>query len=371
MSQQEIMEKIMNAKISVLPGDGIGQEVTTETVRVLNVIQEKYGHRFEYEYALIGGCAIDQMGTALPPKTLDLCRASDAILFGAAGGPRWDDVPSEGRPERAVATIRKELDLFVNLRPIRGRKALVPVLPVKAELIGEGLDFVVIRELAGGIYYGEPRGFVKENDGERGFNTMSYTTREVDRVVRESFELARKRSKKLTSVTKENMLECSRLWREVAAKVSQDYPDVETEHILIDACAYYIIQNPSQFDVIVTGNIFGDILSDEAGALVGSLGMCPSASYGNTRQGLYEPIHGTAPDIAGNGIANPIAAILSAGLLLRHTFDLNSEAEDIEAAVDSVIDQGYRTIDIQQTGLKTVGTVEMTDAIIAEIRSDS
>lgn len=361
----------MDANISVLPGDGIGKEVTTEAVRVLNAIQEKYGHRFEYEYALIGGSAIDQTGTALPPKTLDLCRSSDAILFGAAGGPSWDDVPSEGRPERAVATIRKELDLFVNLRPIRGRKALAPVLPVKDDLIGDGLDFIVIRELAGGIYYGEPRGFVKESDGERGFNTLSYTTREVDRVVRASFELARERSKKVTSVTKENMLESSRLWREVASKVSIDFPDVEMEHILIDACAYYIIQNPSQFDVIVTGNIFGDILSDEAGALVGSLGMCPSASYGHTRQGLYEPIHGTAPDIAGNGIANPIAAILSAGLLLRHTFNLNTEAVDIENAVDRAIDKGFRTVDIQQPELKTVGTIEMTDAIVAEIRSDS
>ena len=208
----------MDAKISVLPGDGIGKEVTAEAVRVLNSIQEKYGHRFDFEYALIGGCAIDQMGAALPSNTLNLCRSSDAILFGAAGGPSWDHVPSEERPERAVASIRKELDLFVNLRPIRGRKALAPVLPVKAELIGEGLNFVVIRELAGGIYYGEPRGFVKECDGERGFNTMSYTTREVDRVVRASFELARTRSKKLTSVTKENMLESSRLWRELRQK---------------------------------------------------------------------------------------------------------------------------------------------------------
>lgn len=361
----------MDAKISVLPGDGIGKEVTAEAVRVLNSIQEKYGHRFDYEYALIGGCAIDQMGAALPSNTLNLCRSSDAILFGAVGGPSWDHVPSEERPERAVASIRKELDLFVNLRPIQGRKALAPVLPVKAELIGEGLNFVVIRELAGGIYYGEPRGFVKECDGERGFNTMSYTTREVDRVVRASFELARTRSKKLTSVTKENMLESSRLWREVAAKVSLDFPDVDMEHILIDACAYFIIQNPSQFDVIVTGNIFGDILSDEAGALVGSLGMCPSASYGHTNQGLYEPIHGTAPDIAGNGIANPIAAILSAALLLRHTFNLNDEAADIENAVNRAIDKGFRTADIRQTGLKTVGTVEMTDAVIAEIQLDS
>jgi 3-isopropylmalate dehydrogenase len=287
--------------------------------------------------------------------------------LGAVGGPKWDDVPSAERPERGVGTVRKELDLFVNLRPIRGRKSLTPVLPVKAEIIGEGLDFVVIRELAGGLYYGEPRGIVKDNDGERGFNTLSYTSREIDRVVRASFELARTRSKKLTSVAKENMLESSKLWREVATKVGQDYPDVELNHLLVDACAYHMIRNPSQFDVMVAGNIFGDILTDEAGVLVGSLGMCPSASYGYTRQGLYEPIHGSAPDIAGSGIANPIGAILTAALLLRHTFDLESEAADIETAVDLVIDKGYRTIDIQQTGLKTVGTVEMTDAIMAEI----
>ena len=357
----------MNAKITVLPGDGIGQEVTAEAIWVLDTIQDKYGHRFEYEYALIGGCAIDEKGTALPTETLDLCRASDAILLGAVGGPKWDDVPSAERPERGVGTVRKELDLFVNLRPIRGRKSLTPVLPVKAEIIGEGLDFVVIRELAGGLYYGEPRGIVKDNDGERGFNTLSYTSREIDRVVRASFELARTRSKKLTSVAKENMLESSKLWREVATKVGQDYPDVELNHLLVDACAYHMIRNPSQFDVMVAGNIFGDILTDEAGVLVGSLGMCPSASYGYTRQGLYEPIHGSAPDIAGSGIANPIGAILTAALLLRHTFDLESEAADIETAVDLVIDKGYRTVDIQQTGLKTVGTVEMTDAIMAEI----
>ena len=280
-------------------------------------------------------------------------------------------MPSAERPERAVGTVRKELDLFVNLRPIRGRKALAPVMPVKDEIIGEGLDFVVIRELAGGLYYGEPRGIEKHADGERGCNTLAYTTREIDRVVRAGFELARKRSKKLTSVAKENMLESSKLWREVATKVGQEYPDVELNHILVDACAYHLIRNPSQFDVMVTGNIFGDILTDEAAVLVGSLGMCPSASYGYTRQGFYEPIHGTAPDITGQGVANPIGEILSAALLLRHSFELETEATDIENAVDRAIDKGFRTIDIQQPGLKTVGTVEMTDAVIAEIRSDS
>ena len=358
----------MNVRIAVLPGDGIGREVTAEAIRVLDVIQEKHGHHFKYEYALIGGCAIDEKGTALPTETLDLCQGSDAILLGAVGGPKWDDVLSEERPERAVARVRKELDLFVNLRPIRGRKALAPVLPVKAQIIGEGLDFVVIRELAGGIYYGEPRGIVKDCDGERGFNTLSYTTGEIDRVLRAGFEMARKRSKKLTSVAKENMLESSKLWREVATKVSRDYTDVELNHLLIDACAYHLIQNPGQFDVIVTGNIFGDILTDEAGVLAGSLGMCPSASYGCTHQGLYEPIHGTAPDIAGQGIANPIGAILTAALLLRYSFNLEAEAADIEIAVDRAIDKGYRTLDIQEAELRAASTVEMTNAIITEIR---
>jgi len=358
----------MHAKIVVLPSDGIGQEVTREAVRVLDAIQDIYGHRFEYEYALVGGVAIDERGTALPQETLDLCRQSEAILFGASGGPKWDNLPSPERPERALARIRKELDLFVNLRPIRARKALAPVLPVKESIVGDGLDFVVIRELCGDIYYGEPRGIEKHDDGERGFNTMSYTTREIDRVVRAGFELARKRSKRLTSVAKENMIETSKLWRDVAVKVAMDYPDVALNHVLIDACAYHIIRNPSQFDVIVTGNIFGDIITDEAGALVGSLGMCPSASYGHKKQGLYEPIHGTAPDIAGKGIANPIGAILSAALLLRHSFDLEAEARVIEDAVDRVIETGYRTADIQQDGMRTVGTVEMTDAILEELR---
>jgi 3-isopropylmalate dehydrogenase len=244
-------------------------------------------------------------------------------------------------------------------------------MPVKDEIVGEGLDFIVIRELAGGLYYGEPRGVEPHADGERGCNTLAYTTREIDRVVRAGFELARKRSKKLTSVAKENMLESSKLWREVATKVGQEYPDVELDHILVDACAYHLIRNPSQFDVMVTGNIFGDILTDEAAVLVGSLGMCPSASYGSAKQGFYEPIHGTAPDITGQGIANPIGEILSAALLLRHSFNLDTEAAAIENAVDRAIDKGFRTVDIQQLGMETVGTVEMTDAIIAEIRSDS
>jgi len=355
-------------KIAVLPGDGIGVEVTTAAVKVLNAVGKKYGHDFEYEYALVGGTAVDEIGTALPDETLELCRKSTAILFGAAGGPKWDYLPSAQRVERALAKIRKELDLFVNLRPMKVRKSLAPALPIKDELIGDGLDFVVIRELTGGLYYGEPRGVFKEPDGgEKGVNTLVYTTHEIERVTRVAFGLARTRSKKVTSIAKENMLDSSRLWRDVVSKVAEEYPDVEIDHMLIDAATYHLIINPGQFDVIVTGNLFGDILTDEAAALVGSLGMCPSASYGIGKQGLYEPIHGTAPDIKGRNIANPIGAILSAALLLEHSFDMTEEASAINNAVDKVIEKGYRTTDIALEEENTVGTEEMTELIIAEL----
>jgi len=355
-------------KIAVLPGDGVGQEVTAEAVKILDTISEKYGHHFEYEYALVGGTAVDERGAALPQETLNLCRKSDAILFGAAGGPKWDNLPGSQRVERALATIRKELDLYVNLRPMKVRPALAPVIPVKKEIMGNGLDFVVIRELTGGLYYGEPRGIFEEADGKRkGVNTLVYTDYEVERVSRVAFELARTRSRKVTSVAKENMMESSRLWRDVITEVSKDYPDVELNHILIDAATYHLIRNPSQFDVIVTTNIFGDILTDEAAALVGSLGLCPSASCGDSKQGLYEPIHGTAPDIEGQGIANPIGAILSAALLLRHSFDMEKEAREIEQAVENAIDKGYRTADIAQAGKKTVSTEEMGELISTEL----
>jgi len=356
-------------KILVLPGDGIGQEVTAAAVKVLNAVGKKYGHDFEYEYALVGGAAVDEVGTAIPDETLELCKESTAILFGAAGGPKWDYLPSPQRVERALAKIRKELDLFVNLRPMKVRKSLAPALPIKSEIIGDGLDFVVIRELTGGLYYGEPRGIFKEPDGsEKGINTLVYTTYEIERVARAAFELARTRSKRVTSIAKENMLDSSRLWRDVVTKVSEEYPDVEIDHMLIDAATYHLIRNPSQFDVIVTGNLFGDILTDEAAALVGSLGMCPSASYGTSKQGLYEPIHGTAPDIKGRNIANPIGAILSAAMLLEHSFDMMDEANVIKDAVDNVIEEGYRTADIALKGEETVGTEEMTDLIIEKIR---
>lgn len=355
-------------KILVLPGDGIGQEITAAAVKVLNAIGKKYGYDFEYEYALVGGVAVDEMGTALPDETLDLCKQSGAILFGAAGGPKWDYLPSPQRVERALAKIRKELDLFVNLRPMKIRKSLAPVLPIKNELIGDGLDFVVIRELTGGLYYGEPRGIFTEPDGsEKGVNTLVYTTAEIERVARAAFELACTRAQKVTSIAKENMLDSSCLWRDVVTRVSQEYPDVELDHVLIDAATYYLVRAPGRFDVIVTGNLFGDILTDEAAALVGSLGMCPSASYGTSKQGLYEPIHGTAPDIKGRDIANPIGAILSAALLLEHSFEMTAEAGAINNAVDKVIDKGYRTADIALKGEETVGTEEMTELIIEEV----
>jgi len=368
----ETLEKIAVRRsrqaLSVLPGDGIGVEVTAAAVKVLDAVGKKYGHDFEYEYALVGGAAVDEVGTALPDETMELCKESTAILFGAAGGPKWDYLPSPQRVERALAKIRKELDLFVNLRPMKVRKSLSPALPIKDKLIGDGLDFVVIRELTGGLYYGEPRGIFSEPDGsEKGINTLVYTTDEIERVARVAFELARTRSKKVTSIAKENMLDSSRLWRDMVSRVAEEYPDVEIDHMLIDAATYHLILNPGRFDVIVTGNLFGDILTDEAAALVGSLGMCPSASYGSSKQGLYEPIHGTAPDIEGRNIANPIGAILSAALLLEHSFDMTEEANAINNAVDKVIEKGYRTADVALKEENTVGTEEMTELIIAEL----
>jgi 3-isopropylmalate dehydrogenase len=281
-------------KIAVLPGDGIGSEVISQGVKILRTIGEKCNVVFQMEENVIGGTAFDELGTSLPESTVELCEECDAILFGAAGGPKWDELPSDKRPEKALAILRKKLQLFINLRPIKVRKALVGALPVKPEIVGDGVDMVLVRELIGGLYYGQP----KERNTERAVDTMIYTPGEVERIAHAAFELARERSKRLTSVDKENMLECSKIWRSVVTKVGRDYPDVELNHILVDNCAFQIIAAPQQFDVILAGNIFGDILSDELGALAGSLGMCPSASLGYGKRGLYEPIHGTAPDIA-------------------------------------------------------------------------
>src|SRR5690349_2086350 len=321
--------------IAVLPGDGIGQEVTPEAVRCLRAVGRRAGVTFEFEDGLIGGAAIDTVGRPLPPETLELCRRADAILFGAVGGPRWDDLPQEQRAERGLLALRKELDLYANLRPAICFPMLLDASPLKRSVV-DGTDLMVIRELTGGLYFGEPRGRESFADGgERAINTMVYTTREIERVARVGFEVARKRRRRLASVDKANVLTVSQLWREVVTRVAKDYPDVTLEHVLVDNCAMALVHKPTQFDTIVTENTFGDILSDEAAILAGSMGMLPSASLGATRAGggtvgLYEPVHGTAPDIAGQGVANPIAAVLSAAMLLRYSFNMAAEAGRIE-----------------------------------------
>ncbi|WP_457600512.1 3-isopropylmalate dehydrogenase [Hydrogenivirga sp.] len=349
-------------KVAVLKGDGIGPEIVEATLRVLKRVEELFGVSFEFEEGLIGGTAIDQKGTPLPDETLDLCKKSDAVLLGAVGGPRWDNLPTDKRPEKGLLRIRKELDLFANLRPAKVWEPLIDSSPLKPEVVS-GTDMLVVRELTGDVYYGEPRGVFEENGKKVGINTMRYTEDEIRRVVRKAFEIAQKRRKKLTSVDKSNVLEVSGLWKEVVEEVAKDYPDVELEHLYVDNCAMQLVRRPSSFDVIVTGNIFGDIISDEAGVVVGSLGMLPSASVGE-RYALYEPVHGSAPDIAGQGIANPIATILSAGMMLKYSFGMDEASELIEKAVEETLNQGYRTPDIYSEGCKKVGTEEITDAII-------
>jgi len=353
-------------RIAVLPGDGIGQEVTEQAVRVLRAVGKISGASFEFEQALVGGAAIDATGHPLPPATLELCKKAHAILFGAVGGPKWENVPHEVRAERGLLAIRKELDLYANLRPATCFSMLVDASPLKRSVV-EGTDIMVIRELTGGLYYGEPRGVERFADGgARAVNTMVYTTREIERVARMGFEVARKRRKHLTSVDKNNVLVVSQLWREVVTRVAKDYPDVTLDHILVDNCAMALVHKPTQFDTIVTENTFGDILSDEAAILAGSMGMLPSASLGGT-VGLYEPVHGTAPDIAGKGIANPIAAILSAAMLLRYSLNMLREADRIEKAVQRVLEQGHRTKDIAGPNDKVLGTKEMGDLIVQHV----
>jgi len=353
-------------RIAVLAGDGIGQEVTPEAQKVLQIVGKATGASFEFEPALIGGAAIDAAGGPLPESTLALCQESDAILFGAVGGPKWDGAPQELRPERGLLGLRKELDLFANLRPARCFPMLVDASPLKRSVV-EGTDLMVIRELTGGLYFGEPRGREEFADGgARAVNTMAYTSREIERVARVAFDVAMKRRRRLASVDKANVLVVSQLWREVVTRVSKQYPAVELEHVLVDNCAMALIRNPARFDTLVTENTFGDILSDEAAILAGSMGMLPSASLGG-RVGLYEPVHGTAPDIAGKGVANPIAAILSGAMLLRYSLNREPDADRIEAAVLRVLEQGHRTGDVHSAGMKLVGTVEMGDLIAREV----
>jgi 3-isopropylmalate dehydrogenase len=352
-------------KIAVLPGDGIGPEIIDSALKVLDVVAKKYRLTFEYKFGLVGGAAIDETGDPLPPETLKICKESDAILFGAVGGEKWDNLPTDKRPEKGLLRIRKELELFANIRPAKAYEPLLDASPLKPEII-KGVDLVVLRELTGDVYFGEPRGREIRNGERVGYNTMIYYEHEVKRIAKLAFELARNRRKKVTSVDKANVLEVSGLWREVVNEVHADYADVELEHMYVDNCAMQLIRRPKDFDVIVTGNIFGDIISDEAGALTGSLGMLPSASIGE-RYAFYEPIHGSAPDIAGKGIANPIATILSAAMMLEITCKVPEAARDIERAIEKVLEDGYRTGDIWSPGTKRVNTAEMTEEIIKRI----
>ena len=349
-------------KICVLPGDGIGPEITAEAVRVLNALDLK----FEMEEALLGGCAVDATGNPYPEATQKLAREADAVLLGAVGGPQWDNLPREKRPERGLLGIRKDLNLFANLRPAILYQELANASTLKPEVVA-GLDILIIRELTGDIYFGQPRG-VREENGERvGFNTMVYSESEIRRIGHVAFQAAQKRNKKLCSVDKMNVLECTQLWRDVMIEIARDYPDVELSHMLVDNAAMQLVKAPKQFDVMVTGNMFGDILSDEASMLTGSIGMLPSASLDDKNKGLYEPSHGSAPDIAGKGVANPLATILSAAMMLRYTFGLEDQAQRIETAVKKVLAQGYRTGDIYERGTNKVGTKEMGDAVLAAL----
>ena len=356
----------MAHRVLVIPGDGIGAEIMPHAVRVLQALRVD----FEFDYADMGGCAIDEHGTPLPPATLAAAHAADAVLLGAVGGPKWDDLPTDKRPEKGLLGLRSGLDLFANLRPALLFPPLAEASSLKSELVAD-LDILIVRELTGGIYFGEPRGITVDNGGRRGVNTYVYDEREIIRVARVAFELAAKRRRKLTSVDKANVLEATQLWREVVAEVHADYPDVELEHLLVDNAAMQLVRAPKQFDVVLTGNMFGDILSDVAAMLTGSLGMLPSASLNSAGQGMYEPVHGTAPDIAGQNVANPLATILSAAMMLRYSLHEADAALRIEEAVADVLDRGLRTADILPAAdaddLRRVGTDEMADAVIAAL----
>ena len=348
----------MNYNIAVIPGDGIGPEIVREAVRVLDKVGEKFGHTFTYTELLAGGAAIDATGKTLPQETVDACLASDSVLLGAVGGPKWDHLPGGERPERALLGLRSALGLFANLRPALLYSALADACPLKPEYITGGLDLLIVRELIGGIYFGD-RGRTQTPMGEAGYDTMQYSVGEVERIGKVAFDMARKRGKKVTSVDKANVLENSRVWRETMHKLATQYPDVSYEDMFVDNAAMQLVRNPKQFDVIVTGNMFGDILSDEASMITGSIGMLPSASLGEGTRGMYEPIHGSAPDIAGQNKANPLATILSVAMMLRYSFGLAAEADTIEQAVKAVLDAGYRTPDIMSDGMQPVGTDEM------------
>jgi len=356
----------VHAKIVLLPGDGIGPEVVAQGEKVLTAVARKFGHTFEFSTCPIGGCAIDEFGDPLPEATLAACRASDAILLGAVGGKKWDDPNAKTRPEAGLLRIRKELDLFANLRPIFVSPHLVASSPLKPEIVA-GTDILFFRELTGGLYFGKSGTTANADGSETSYSTMIYSTHEIERIVRLAGQAARGRKRRVTSVDKANVLEVSRLWRRVFERVMKaEFPDVEYEHVLVDAMAMYLVARPKSFDVVVTENMFGDILTDEGSQLPGSLGMLPSASIGSSGPGLYEPIHGSAPDIAGKGIANPLATILASAMLLRHSLHLDAEATAVESAVDRVLAQGYRTADLALGG-PALSTTEMGAKVLAEL----
>ena len=352
----------MKKKIAVLKGDGIGPEIVTEALKVLDVIAKKYGHEFETTELYFGGASIDKYGEPLTDETLDICKKSDAVLLGAVGGSKWDNIDKEKRPERGLLKIRKELGLFANLRPTKLYKELTDSCPLKKEIIKDGIDFMMIRELTGGVYFGKKE--TKNIDGkEVAIDEMKYSADEIERIGEVAFKVAMKRKKRVSSIDKANVLDTSKLWRKIMHSLSEKYKEVEYEDQLVDSASMQIIKNPSHFDVVVTENMFGDILSDEASVLAGSIGMMPSASLGSTKLGLYEPIHGSAPDIAGKNISNPIGTILSVAMMLKFSFDMDKEADDIEKAVEKVLAEGYRTTDLYVEGTKKLSCSEMGDVI--------
>lgn len=360
----------MESRITLIPGDGIGPEIVREAVKVLDSVADKYGHKFDYTKILMGGCSIDEYGVPLTDEAVATAKASDAVLLGAVGGnvgnSKWYDVAPNLRPEAGLLKIRKELGLFANLRPAYLYDELKAACPLKEEIIGDGFDMVIMRELTGGLYFGNR--YTKEIDGlETAVDTLTYNEEEIRRIAIKGFEIAMKRRKKVTSVDKANVLDSSRLWRKVVKEVAKDYPEVEVSDMLVDNCAMQLVMNPGQFDVILTENMFGDILSDEASMITGSIGMLSSASLGKTKLGLYEPSHGSAPDIAGKDIANPIATILSAAMMLRYSLDLDKEADAIEAAVAQVLKEGYRTVDIMADGMQQCSTTKMGDLIAERV----
>lgn len=350
----------MKKHIAVIAGDGIGPDIISEAVQTLEKVASLYGHEFEFEYLLAGGASIDEYGVPLTDETLERARSADSVLLGAVGGPKWDKMEGRLRPEKALLGLRSGLGLFCNLRPALMYKALEDASPLKSSIIGDGIDIMIVRELTGGIYFGEK---TLASDSSWASDLMKYSVEEIDRIARKAFDAAMKRRRKVTSVDKANVLETSRLWRKVVTEVAKDYPEVELNHMYVDNAAMQLVRNPMQFDVIVTENMFGDILSDEASMITGSIGMLSSASLGSGRKGMYEPIHGSAPDIAGKDIANPIATILSAASMLRYSFDMDAEAEAIENAVEDVINAGWRTFDIAKDGEGHIGTKEMGEKI--------